>query len=157
MPFYHHPTALGTMVFALDGDSLTHLSFGDMAEDSIQATTDAGAFKVATACADYLSGQGAFPEIPLAPVGTAFQQAVWQSLREIPFGETRSYSQLAAMAGRPAAIRAAASSCADNKIALLIPCHRVVAKNGTLGGYRWGLARKKSLLQLEKGTLSHVV
>ncbi len=75
---------------------------------------------------------------------------VWQHLQQIPRGETRSYGELARAIGRPAAVRAVASACAGNRIAILIPCHRVIRGNGELGGYRWGLERKRALLAAER-------
>ena len=92
-----------------------------------------------------------FPELPLNLAGTAFQQQVWQMLQTIPYGETLSYSQLADKLGMPSAVRAVASACGANQVALIIPCHRVVRKNGDLSGYRWGIARKRQLLALEAG------
>ena len=88
-------------------------------------------------------------DLPLDIRGTAFQQRVWQALREIPAGKTLSYSQLAQKIGKPKAVRAVASACAANKIAVAIPCHRIVRNDGALSGYRWGLARKASLLEKE--------
>ena len=82
--------------------------------------------------------------------GTAFQQRVWSALRSIPRGETRSYSEIAEKIGTPKAVRAVANACATNPVALVVPCHRVVHKNGSLSGYRWGVERKKALLQAEK-------
>lgn len=87
--------------------------------------------------------------LPLDVRGTAFQQQVWQSLRAIPIGVRISYTELAQRIGQPAAVRAVASACAANKIAVLIPCHRVVRTDGSLSGYRWGVERKKALLQRE--------
>ena len=87
--------------------------------------------------------------LPLDIRGTAFQQRVWQALREIPVGKTLSCSQPAQKIGKPKAVRAIASACAANKIAVTIPCHRVVSNDGVLSGYRWGLARKTSLLEKE--------
>jgi AraC family transcriptional regulator, regulatory protein of adaptative response / methylated-DNA-[protein]-cysteine methyltransferase len=89
-------------------------------------------------------------DIPLDIQGTAFQQLVWNALRQIPRGETRSYSQIAQSVGHPKAVRAVAGACAANPIAVVIPCHRVVQKNGTLSGYRWGTKRKAALLENEK-------
>ena len=83
--------------------------------------------------------------------GTAFQLRVWQALRRIPRGETRTYSQLARDMGEPAATRAVARACAMNRVALLVPCHRVVGADGSLTGYRWGVERKKALLDAERG------
>lgn len=88
--------------------------------------------------------------LPLDIRGTAFQQQVWQALRAIPVGETRSYQKVAQSIGNPQAVRAVASACAANKLAILVPCHRVVRGDGSLSGYRWGVARKAALLQREK-------
>jgi len=89
-------------------------------------------------------------DLPLDVAGTAFEWRVWKALREIPYGETRSYAQVAAAVGRPGAARAVARACAGNRVALLVPCHRVVRGNGSTGGYRWGEGRKRRLLALEK-------
>ena len=87
--------------------------------------------------------------LPLDIRGTAFQQQVWQALRDIPAGSTLSYSELARKIGKPGAVRAVASACAANKLAVVIPCHRVVRGDGALAGYRWGVARKAALLARE--------
>ncbi|NCF05302.1 MULTISPECIES: bifunctional DNA-binding transcriptional regulator/O6-methylguanine-DNA methyltransferase Ada [Kosakonia] len=87
--------------------------------------------------------------LPLDLRGTAFQLQVWQALRELPAGTTISYQRLAQQIGKPAAVRAVASACAANKLAIVIPCHRVVRGDGALSGYRWGIARKAQLLQRE--------
>ena len=88
--------------------------------------------------------------LPLDIQGTIFQRRVWEALRAIPAGETRSYAQVAAEIGAPRAVRAVATACAGNKVAVAIPCHRVVASGGTLAGYRWGVARKRALLDRER-------
>jgi AraC family transcriptional regulator of adaptative response/methylated-DNA-[protein]-cysteine methyltransferase len=87
--------------------------------------------------------------LPLDVRGTAFQEAVWQALSQIPPGETRSYAQLAATAGNPRAVRAAGSACGANPVMILIPCHRAKRADGSLGGYAYGLERKKALLARE--------
>jgi len=87
--------------------------------------------------------------LPLDIQATAFQRRVWTYLQSIAFGETRSYSQVAKAIRRPSAVRAVARACATNPVAIAIPCHRVVRSNGEMGGYRWGIERKKSLLELE--------
>lgn len=87
---------------------------------------------------------------PLAPEGTDFQQLVWMALRRIPVGKTTHYAALAASIGRPKAARAVAAACAANPIALLIPCHRVIRRDGTLSGYRWGVKMKATLLASER-------
>lgn len=89
-------------------------------------------------------------ELPVDVQGTAFQARVWRALRQIPLGGTRSYGQVAKQIGEPAAVRAVASACARNKVALLIPCHRVVGADGRLSGYRWGVERKEELLKRER-------
>lgn len=88
-------------------------------------------------------------QIPLDIRGTAFQQLVWNALRRIPRGKTRSYSEIAKTIGKPRAVRAVANACAANPVAVVIPCHRVVAKNGQMAGYRWGMKRKAALLERE--------
>jgi len=93
---------------------------------------------------------GARAPVPLDLRGTAFQLRVWRALQEIPRGETRSYAEVAALIGRPSAARAVARACAANRVALLVPCHRVVRGTGDAGGYRWGPARKERLLAAER-------
>lgn len=91
---------------------------------------------------------------PLDIRATAFQQRVWKALQQIPRGETRSYSQLAAELGSPSATRAVAGACAANPVAVVVPCHRIIGKDGSLTGYRWGTERKRKLLEAEK-TVAH--
>jgi AraC family transcriptional regulator of adaptative response/methylated-DNA-[protein]-cysteine methyltransferase len=88
-------------------------------------------------------------EVPVDLLGTAFQKKVWDALMKIPAGETRSYAELAAQLGQPRAARAVASACARNKVAVVVPCHRVIRGDGALGGYRWGLPLKQRLLRRE--------
>jgi AraC family transcriptional regulator of adaptative response/methylated-DNA-[protein]-cysteine methyltransferase len=89
-------------------------------------------------------------DLPLDLRATAFQMRVWEALRRIPRGETRSYAQLAASIGQPTAVRAVARACATNPVAVIVPCHRVIGSNGKPTGYRWGLERKKKLLDIER-------
>ena len=97
--------------------------------------------------------RGATPEltVPLDVSGTPFEKRVWAAVRRIPYGETRSYGAVAEIVLRPGAARAVARACAANPVALLIPCHRVVREDGAAGGYRWGITRKRRLLELERG------
>jgi AraC family transcriptional regulator, regulatory protein of adaptative response / methylated-DNA-[protein]-cysteine methyltransferase len=90
-------------------------------------------------------------DIPLDVRATAFQARVWQALREIPRGQTRSYAQLAEAIGQPTAVRAVARACATNPVAIAVPCHRVIGSDGSLTGYRWGVERKEKLLRMESG------
>jgi AraC family transcriptional regulator of adaptative response/methylated-DNA-[protein]-cysteine methyltransferase len=99
------------------------------------------------AVADALAGNEV--RVPLALVGTAFQKRVWDALMKIPRGQTRSYAELAASLGAPRAARAVASACAHNRVAVVVPCHRVIRGDGSLGGYRWGLDMKRGLLERE--------
>ena len=104
---------------------------------------------VQTVCGQISSSKESAPtQVDLR--GTAFQLRVWQALRAIPRGETRSYSQLARDLGEPKAVRAVARACATNRVALVVPCHRVVGASGALTGYRWGVERKRELLEAEK-------
>jgi AraC family transcriptional regulator, regulatory protein of adaptative response / methylated-DNA-[protein]-cysteine methyltransferase len=102
------------------------------------------------AIVNHLSGKQPHLDLPLDIRATAFQRRVWEALRAIPYGTTRSYSQVAKAIGRPTAVRAVARACATNPVALLIPCHRVVREDQSLGGYRWGIERKKKLLAQEQ-------
>ena len=90
-------------------------------------------------------------DLPLDVRGTAFQQRVWQALRQIPAGQTVGYAELAARLGMPQGARAVAGACAANPVAVAIPCHRVVRNDGALSGYRWGVERKRALLEREAG------
>ena len=98
----------------------------------------------------HLAGRQLQLELPLDIQGTAFQRRVWQALRRIPYGETRSYTEVARQLGRPQARRAVARACATNPVSLVIPCHRVIRGDGELGGYGGGIARKRALLEAEK-------
>jgi AraC family transcriptional regulator of adaptative response/methylated-DNA-[protein]-cysteine methyltransferase len=89
-------------------------------------------------------------DLPLDIRGTVFQQRVWQALREIPAGKTKSYAEVAARLGMPKAVRAVARACAANALAIAVPCHRVLRRNGEMSGYRWGVERKRALLQRER-------
>lgn len=98
----------------------------------------------------FLGGDPVDLAFPLDPGGTAFQRTVWRRLQEIPLGRTLTYASLATALGNPGGVRAVAGACAANPVALVIPCHRVIRSDGGLGGYRWGLQRKRRLLSLEE-------
>ena len=102
----------------------------------------------------YFEGRLRSFSLPLAPSGTPFQQKVWAALQEIPYGETVSYTELARRAGKPSAIRAAGAANGRNPISIVIPCHRVVGKHGSLTGYGGGLEKKRGLLELEGALVS---
>jgi AraC family transcriptional regulator, regulatory protein of adaptative response / methylated-DNA-[protein]-cysteine methyltransferase len=135
--------------FAEPDDSL----LGDLRRRFPQASIVADDAKLADtvrAVLDFIAEPKQALELPLDLRGTAFQQRVWQTLCRIPAGETRTYAQLADMVGNPKAIRAVARSCATNPVSLAVPCHRVVGSDGDLTGYRWGVPRKRALLDRER-------
>jgi AraC family transcriptional regulator of adaptative response/methylated-DNA-[protein]-cysteine methyltransferase len=111
---------------------------------------DEGLAEWAEQVSKHLAGQLPHLDLPLDVRATAFQWRVWQHLRTIPSGQTRTYGQIAAELGQPTAARAVARACATNPVSVIVPCHRVVRNDGGLGGYRWGLQRKQDLLQREK-------
>jgi AraC family transcriptional regulator, regulatory protein of adaptative response / methylated-DNA-[protein]-cysteine methyltransferase len=98
----------------------------------------------------FISGEANLARVPVDIRGTVFQRRVWEELRRIPRGETRTYKDIARAVGAPAAVRAVGSACGANPVALVVPCHRAVRTDGGLGGYAWGVQRKKRLLELEK-------
>ena len=106
---------------------------------------------------DYLQLPEGSLDLPLDVQGTAFQQQVWQQLQSIPAGQTVTYAEVAERLGRPDAVRAVAGAIASNKLAVAIPCHRVIGSDGKLRGYRWGLERKQALLQREREANEKVV
>jgi len=154
------PSPLGRMLVAATPRGMCAVRFGDTAselESELRAE-----FHAATLVRDEaalqrytkpllasLRGESVTIEIPLDVRATAFQMKVWEKLREIPAGETRSYSEVAQGIGDPKAVRAVARACASNPVALAVPCHRVVRSDGELAGYRWGVQRKKKLLKME--------
>lgn len=111
---------------------------------------DAALSPLAQALLAHLEGGRAELDLPTDAQGTTYQRKVWDALRMIPYGETRTYSDVAAALGEPRAMRAVARACAANPLAVVVPCHRVLRKDGHLGGYRWGLERKAALLEREE-------
>lgn len=151
-------TSLGDLLVAATEKGLCRISF-DQGEADLQAQfpraiiTHGGAeFEALVKQVVALVDDPARPaDLPIDVVGTAFQEAVWAALKAIPAGETRTYKELAETVGNPAAVRAAGSACGGNALAVLIPCHRVLRSNGELGGYAYGIERKKALLARERG------
>jgi AraC family transcriptional regulator of adaptative response/methylated-DNA-[protein]-cysteine methyltransferase len=142
------PTRLGFMRCTATQRGLCAVSFED-ATPTEKDSPDALSLWI-TALNNHLEHQHPFDAaLPLDVGGTPFQRAVWQYLQTIPAGEVRSYAEVAAAIGKPAAVRAVASACAKNTLALVIPCHRVMRSDGSLGGYRWGVERKRALLKAE--------
>jgi AraC family transcriptional regulator of adaptative response/methylated-DNA-[protein]-cysteine methyltransferase len=151
-------SAMGPMLLAATEKGVCRLAFNEGADDLARhfpkAELVAGDAEFAALLSTVLAAVAAPSQagaIPLDVRGTAFQEAVWQALRQIPAGETRSYADLAAAVGRPAAVRAAGSANGANPVAVLIPCHRVIRADGRLGGYAYGLDIKRRLLEKESG------
>ncbi len=150
-------TALGSMLLAATDKGICRLSF-DEDDQELRRRFPKASIEAGGAALDHLvAGAVAavehpaqMPSLPLDIQGTGFQQAVWAELMKIPPGETRSYAQIAAAVGNPAAVRAAGSANSANNVAILIPCHRVIRSDGTMGGYAYGLDRKQKLLALER-------
>lgn len=162
MQIHYTTTAcpLGQLLVAATERGVCAVQLGDtdaelerrLADEFSQATLrrDDVALKVSVeAILAYLDGRNPHLNLPLDVQATAFQRQVWQALQRIPYGETRTYGDVAAFIGRPSAVRAVAHACAQNPVALVVPCHRVVRKDGDLGGYRWGLERKAELRRRE--------
>lgn len=154
--FTTHDTRIGRLLLLADADGLCHLSMAmdlpaRLAEFSPKPMESKSFFAEMVAAIDaYLAGRAALHLPVHITRGTALQRAVWQALAAIPYGETISYTALAERVGAPRAVRAVASACAANPLPLAIPCHRVIAKNGALGGFSLGSgAVKAQLLALE--------
>ncbi len=156
------PTSLGRLLVAATERGVCRVALGDTAS-ALEADLIAEfpAARVVqdksgklhgwvTAILAYLDGREPDLELPLDIRATAFQRRVWQELQKIPFGQTRTYAEIAKRIGQPTAARAVARACATNPAALVIPCHRVVREDGDLGGYRWGVERKEALLDRER-------
>lgn len=149
-------TPMGPLVLAVDGAGVVHRSLFGPA--SVLALPDARAVApadlpgpVVAAVGRYLAGDlTALDEVEVSQPGGPFRQAAWAAMRRVPAGRTVSYAELAALAGRPTAVRAAGSACARNLVAPFVPCHRVVRSDGSLGGYAYGLAVKRALLEHER-------
>ncbi len=155
-------TVYGPLTIAASERGVAFVCFGAHAEaemraefphaELVEATPDTGALaEWSSALAEHLAGRRPDPRLPVDVQGTAFQRLVWNYLTTIPRGETRTYTEVAAAVGRPAAVRAAASACGANNVSMLIPCHRVIRSDGGLGGYRGGVEVKRRLLVDEAG------
>ena len=153
--------ALGRLLVAATARGLCAVSLGDSDEglerslaaefDTAEIVRDDAALgEQLIALVNHLSGQQPSLDLPLDVRATAFQRRVWEELRRIPYGSTRSYREVARAIGQPNATRAVARACATNPVALVTPCHRVVRENGDVSGYRWGVGRKQALLARER-------
>lgn len=149
-------TSLGQMLVAATEKGICRLSF-DESEEALTdrfpkaeiLPADATTQALIEGAVQAVENPSRMPDLPLDVAGTAFQEAVWRELRRIPVGETRTYADIASAVGKPKAVRAAGSANGANNVAVLIPCHRVVRTDGSLGGYAYGLDRKRMLLEKE--------
>ena len=146
---------IGQLTLVGDGGALTGVFMPDHqpAPDPVcfGARDDAAFADAVLQLGEYWAGERTAFELDLAPVGSAFQQGVWAALREIPFGETRTYGWIAARIGHPAAVRAVGLANGRNPLSIVVPCHRVVSSSGALTGYAGGVERKRFLLDHEAG------
>jgi AraC family transcriptional regulator, regulatory protein of adaptative response / methylated-DNA-[protein]-cysteine methyltransferase len=154
------PSPLGRLLVGATDRGVCFVSLGDAVEPlegalrsefpAARLQRDAhGLGRWTAAIVKHLEGRTPQIDVPLDVQATAFQRRVWEELQQIPYGRTRSYTEIARRIGRPKATRAVARACATNPAALIIPCHRVVRADGELGGYRWGVERKRALLEQE--------
>ena len=157
---------LGKVLIAATPDGIAWLGFGNAEVQAVaeirrdfpraQLYGDEVAMRrYATPVAGFLNGRAPFPALPLDVGGTEFQRRVWDELRAIPVGKTRAYSDIARLIGRPDAVRAVGAAVGANPVAILIPCHRAVTKDGQLHNFRYGLHRKRALLKLEALSLRY--
>jgi AraC family transcriptional regulator of adaptative response/methylated-DNA-[protein]-cysteine methyltransferase len=152
---------LGTVLLAATDKGLCSVKLGDdparlrrlLADEFSEAALVENEMKdLKTKILSFIEGEASLARLPLDIRGTVFQRRVWDELRRIPRGETRTYQEIARAIGAPAAVRSVGSACGANPVALVVPCHRAVRTDGGLGGYAWGITRKKKLLALEKKT-----
>lgn len=155
-------TPLGYLLIATEDDALVYAEFGETPDALLRqfrsefpghSSPDSGdplLDKAWAAYRNYLHEPHALEQIPVRLSGTEFQLQVWNALQQLPTGSRKTYTALAQAIGQPTAVRAVASACARNSIALRIPCHRILRSDGALGGYRWGLAMKRRLLSFER-------
>lgn len=150
--YYSYQTSVGELWFCENNGYITNISYNKEFKTFDQAIrqetpTIKNAF---IQVKEYLEGKRTFFDIKLAPEGTDFQKSVWEKLKEIPYGETRTYKQIAEATGNPKACRAVGMANNRNPIAIVLPCHRVIGADGKLTGYAGGLSIKEQLIRLEK-------
>lgn len=152
---------LGPLTLVAEGDALVGVYMAGQAHrppderlGEPAADDDAALAAAAAELREYFAGERTAFTVPLRPVGTAFQHAVWDAIATIPYGETASYTELAQQIGRPLAVRAVGAAVGRNPVTVVVPCHRVIGSAGALTGYAGGLDRKRTLLTLERAELA---
>lgn len=158
MHFCRYPSPLGNLLIAEEGDAVVYCQWEDSVDERIIATWEEdkeqqNALLTMACCqlTEYFAGKRKVFDLPIRLNGTPFQQIVWKGLQQIPYGETLSYADLARQIGCHKSARAVGNANHHNPLMIIIPCHRVVASNGKMGGYAGGIARKAWLLEKEKG------
>ncbi len=141
-------TIIGNIVLISDGDSLIEIRFGN--DENMTNSDNPILVETEKQLKQYFAGERETFDIPLNPIGTDFQLSVWNELKKIPYGETISYQELAEKIGDKKKARAVGNANGKNPIPIIIPCHRVIRKNGDLGGFGGGIKIKRKLLELEK-------
>ena len=162
MNLHYLESPIGRLRLESNGTELVRIAFADESQEgdpSSDATTGSGdedtggndpvLTAAVTQLRDYFAGRRSHFELPLAPAGTDFQRAVWRALEGIPYGELRSYRDIATAIGRPTAVRAVGAANGRNPLPIVVPCHRVIGSDGSLTGFAGGLDVKKRLLQME--------
>ena len=150
--YYQYDTILGSITFVEEGGTLVAITTHDSCVGIEQETPLIQ--KAFLQLSEYFRGERRQFDLPLNPRGTVFQKQVWKALLEIPYGETRSYKQIAEAIGNPKAVRAVGMANNRNPLLIVVPCHRVIGANGKLVGYGAGLDKKEFLLRLEKVSIS---
>lgn len=145
---YTYISPVGNIIIKENGNAITNISFGQ-GERENECPPSPLIIRTINQLREYFEGKRKIFDLPLSPKGTDFQKKVWQSLLEIPYGETRSYKEIATKVGNPKACRAVGTANNKNPIAIVIPCHRVIGKNGKLTGYAGGMEIKSYLIKLE--------
>jgi len=146
------PSPVGELTICANDDAITAVAFpGDIATPDNEPQPNELVRRAMDQLQDYFSGQRKGFDLPLNPAGTAFQQSVWQALLTVPYGRTASYGEIAAAIGNAKASRAVGLANGRNPIAIVVPCHRIIGRNGSLTGYGGGLDRKRWLLTHERG------
>ena len=146
---FFYDTSVGKICIGEENGAITRVTWSKIHSDALEEETPL-ILQCKKQLEEYFAGERKAFDLPLAPKGTAFQQKVWKALTEIPYGETRTYGEIAAAVGNPKGARAVGMANNKNPIGIIIPCHRVVGANGKLVGYAGGMEKKAFLLELER-------
>ena len=149
---FFYDTPVGKICIGEDNGAITRVTWTQLPKSYIQEETEL-ILRCKKQLEEYFAGKRKTFDLPLAPKGTAFQQRVWKALQDIPYGELRTYQEIALAVDNPKGCQAVGGANGKNPIAILIPCHRVIGKDGSMTGYSGGLEKKEWLLELEKQNL----